>query len=116
MRYIKRPVTRIIDGDEAINALRTYAEELEISENYPELTEGQRAALARIAGALAASLETKQSREAPTQPLGTFSDQFKKVRNTILGILIETEQEDPHEHSDTPEYRLYNQLQATLIR
>ena len=116
MQYIKRPVTRILDGDEAINALRSYVQELEVTENNPELTERQRAALARIAGALVSSLEAKQHIEVQAQTLESVAEQMKKLKNTILGIFQETEQEEAHRNPTTPKSQQYSQLQTSLNR
>ncbi len=82
MRYVKRPSLSVLSGEEAIDALHKYVEEIN-GEESGEITERHKAALTKVAKALISSLET-EDREDRDVKNPEFLNQLGNIKKALL--------------------------------
>jgi len=115
MKYIKRPESPVLCGEEAINALYNYVDELEEKES-PELTERHKAALTKVAKALISSLEDEAQTKDETGKFG-FLFPLDRIKQAILNPLREsthnTREDQANEETFPYDPRQYSQLPIT---
>ena len=116
MEYIKRPRFPVLCGEEAINALYNYVDELEEKES-PELTERHKAALTKVARALISSLEDEVQTKENVGKFG-FSISLDRIKQAILKPLRESTHNNTEEnHADETTFphdpHPYSQLPIT---
>jgi hypothetical protein len=98
MEYIKRPKFPVLCGEEAINALYNYVDELEEKES-PELTEKHKAVLTKVAKALISSLEDEVQTKEKVGKFG-FPIPLDRIKQAILKPLQESVHNTGEDHAN----------------